>query len=235
MTRPDPLHYGWWLASRASGVVAILLVTCSVLLGLAMASGLLRRPGLKRSLRSYHEQLALTGLVAIGVHGATLLGDPWLRPGIAGVLVPFRMAYQPFFTGLGILAGYGVAILGLSFYARRRIGARRWRSIHRATSVVWAMGVIHALGAGTDAGSRWFQIVIAASVAPVMALLAVRVIRGRRPVRPAVAPRSRPLPAATVPALADGAPAASVTTPAARRSAARRATRSRAAAEGALP
>lgn len=180
MTLIELLTYGWWLAGRAAGVVALLLVTCSVVLGLTMATGLLRRPGLKRSLVGYHEHLALTGLVAIGVHGATLLGDPWLRPGITGVLVPFQMSYEPFFTGLGILAGYGAAILALSFYLRRHIGARRWRSIHRATSAVWAMGVIHALGAGTDAGSGWFQIVMLASVAPVLTLLALRA-RGRRP------------------------------------------------------
>lgn len=185
MRHPDPLHYGWWLASRASGVVALLLVTCSVLLGLTMATGLLRRPGVKRSLVKYHEYLALTGLAAIAVHGATLLGDSWLKPGIAGVLIPFRMSYQPFFTGLGILAGYGVAILGLSFYARRRLGARRWRSIHRATSAVWAMGVIHALGAGTDASSRWFQVVMLGSAVPVLLLLAFRIFGGRAPARTA--------------------------------------------------
>jgi len=231
MTPPDPLHYGWWLASRASGVVALLLVTCSVLLGLTMATGLLRRPGLKRSLAGYHEHLALAGLVAIGVHGVTLLGDPWLRPGIAGLLVPFRMSYQPFFTGLGILAAYGAAILGLSFYLRRRIGARRWRSVHRATSAVWAMGVIHALGAGTDAGSRWFQVVMLASVVPVLALLALRVRGGRRPARAAVP--ARPAVAGSSPPA--GLPAASAMTPAARRSAQRRAARARTAPEGVLP
>lgn len=235
MTRPDPLHYGWWLASRASGVVAILLVTCSVLLGLTMATGLLRRPGIKRSLAGYHEHLALTGLVAIAVHGVTLLGDPWLRPGIAGLLVPFRMSYQPFFTGLGILAAYGAAILGLSFYLRRRIGARRWRSVHRATSAVWAMGVIHALGAGTDAGSRWFQVVMLASVVPVLALLALRARGGRRPARAAGAAPVRPRPAVAGSSLAAGPPAAPAMTPAARRSAERRAARARPTPEGALP
>ena len=75
------------------------------------------------------------------VHGATLLADPWLRPGVSGVLVPFAMGYRPLFTGLGIVAGYLAALLGLSFYARRRIGARLWRKLHRATVLVWALGV----------------------------------------------------------------------------------------------
>ena len=68
------------------------------------------------------------------------------------IAVPFTMGYRPAFTGLGIIAGWLAVFLGLSFYARRRIGVKRWRSIHRATIAVWALGVIHTLGAGTDAG-----------------------------------------------------------------------------------
>ena len=117
-----------------------------------MASKLVRRRGVAPVLVRIHEQTALAGLVAIAVHGVTLFADPWLRPGVSGVLVPFTMGYRPLFTGLGIVAGYLAALLGLSFYARRRIGARLWRKLHRATVLVWALGVVHALGAGTRRG-----------------------------------------------------------------------------------
>ena len=62
------------------------------------------------------------------------------------------MAYKPLFTGLGIIGGYLAAILGLSFYVRRRIGPRLWRKAHQLTIVVYALAVVHTLGAGTDAG-----------------------------------------------------------------------------------
>ena len=78
-------------------------------------------------LSAIHEQTALAGLVAIAVHGLTLLGDPWLNPGPAGIAVPFTIAYRPLWVGLGIVAGYLAALLGLSFYVRRRIGPRLWR------------------------------------------------------------------------------------------------------------
>ena len=110
MTGPNPSDYVWWLAARASGIVALGLVTASVGIGLLMASKLLRRPGLNRVLVKVHEHLALTGLVAIGVHGVTLLGDRWLNPGVAGITVPFAMSYRPLFTGLGIVAGYLAAL-----------------------------------------------------------------------------------------------------------------------------
>ena len=180
MRSTDPTNYLWWLASRASGVVALLLVTASVAIGLTMAAKIVRRRGAGAALVRVHEQTALAGLVAIAVHGLTLLGDPWLTPGVRGLVVPFTMGYRPAFTGLGIVAGYLAALLGLSFYARKRIGPRLWRKLHRATVLVWLLGMIHTLGAGTDAGSAWLQVLMLATGAPIVALFGLRVAHSRR-------------------------------------------------------
>jgi methionine sulfoxide reductase heme-binding subunit len=179
---PDPLQHGWWLASRSAGVVALALVTASTLLGLTMAARLLRgRRGLTPQLAKLHEQLSVTGIIAIAVHGVTLLGDRWLHPGLAGIAIPGAMSYRPLFTSLGVLAGWLTALLGLSFYARRRIGARRWRSLHRFTALAYALAVVHALGAGTDAASAWLRVPLLGSAALALVLLAARFAR-RRPV-----------------------------------------------------
>jgi methionine sulfoxide reductase heme-binding subunit len=183
MIAPDPVHYGWWLAGRASGVVALALVTLSVGVGLAMAGRVARRPGLSRTLMALHEHAALAGLVAIAVHGVTLMFDPWLHPGGVGVAVPFAMGYRPLFTGLGVIAAYLAALLGLSFYARRRIGARLWRKAHRATVLVYLLGVVHALGAGTDASTPWLRAFLLVTGAPNLALFLRRVLVRRRPAR----------------------------------------------------
>ena len=170
----------WWLASRASGVVALGLVTISVLLGLTMAGKLSRKPGAGRVLSAIHEQTAMTGLVAIAVHGLTLLGDPWLNPGPAGIAIPFTIAYKTFWVGLGITGGYLAALLGLSFYVRRRIGPRLWRRAHKATILVYALGVAHTLGAGTDASSPWLFWPVVASIPVVAGLFLARVVQGIR-------------------------------------------------------
>ena len=73
-------------------------------LGLWMAGRVSRKPGLRRALLSIHEHAALGGLIAIAVHGITLLGDRWLHPGPLGIAVPFAMEYEPLWTGLGIIA-----------------------------------------------------------------------------------------------------------------------------------
>ena len=173
-------QHGWWLASRASGVVALALVTISVGLGLAMAGRFAKKPGANKTLVAIHEQTALAGLVAIAVHGLTLLGDPWLNPGLAGIAVPFTMAYKSAFTGLGILGGWLAALLGLSFYFRRRIGAALWRKAHRATIVVYVLGVIHTLGAGTDAASPWLYWPIALTAPVIGAMFVARAAHGIR-------------------------------------------------------
>ena len=179
MTQPLTQHV-WWLASRASGVVALGLVTISVLLGLTMAGKLSRKPGAGRVLSAIHEQTAMTGLLAIAVHGLTLLGDPWLNPGPAGIAIPFTITYKTFWVGLGITGGYLAALLGLSFYVRRRIGPRLWRRAHKATVLVYALGVAHTLGAGTDASSPWLFWPVVASIPVVAGLFIARVVQGIR-------------------------------------------------------
>jgi len=167
--------HSWWLASRASGLVALVLITASVILGLTQAGRLTRSPAVRRRLAALHEQLAVTGLVAIAVHGITLLGDPWLNPGINGISIPFTMGYRPLWTGLGIVGGYLAAILGLSFYVRRRIGPRLWRRAHQLTVVVYALAVAHTLGAGTDATTAWLRWWIAITAPTILVLFVARV------------------------------------------------------------
>jgi sulfoxide reductase heme-binding subunit YedZ len=157
----------------------LVLVTVSVFLGLTMSGKVMRRPGLSKKLLAVHEQTALAGLVAIAVHGIALLGDPWLHPGVAGVAVPFALGFKTLFTGLGVIAGYLAALLGLSYYARRRIGAKLWRKAHRATVVVYLLGLTHALGAGSDASAVWFRWWVMLTTPIVGGLFVYRVLSAR--------------------------------------------------------
>lgn len=195
--RPEPLHYLWWLISRASGVVALALVSLSVLMGLSMAARAISRPGWKRTVARLHEHVALAALAAVGLHGVSLLGDAWLKPGLRGIAIPFAMSYRPGFTSAGIIAGYLMMLVGPSFYLRRRIGAGRWRKLHRVSAAIWILAVVHTLGAGSDATGLWLRAVVLAPVAPIAYLLVLRLAR----VRPAAARRSaHRAPSATMPA-----------------------------------
>lgn len=192
MTSRDPLHYGWWLASRSAGVVAYLLLSVAVILGLLMATR--RLPiGQRPLLRVAHERIAIVALGAVAAHGLLLLGDGWLHVGLGGVLVPFASRYRPFATGLGVLAGYLAAGLSLTYYARHRLGAARWRNAHRLIPIAWAIAAAHVLTAGTDAGSLWLEAPVALTIAGCLMLLADRWLDRPAPAQPPVAaPASAP-------------------------------------------
>jgi sulfoxide reductase heme-binding subunit YedZ len=176
----QPISLVWWLVSRASGIVALALISLSVLIGLTMAAKIIRRPGLKRSMVRLHEHMALAAILAIGAHGLSLLGDHWLKPGWNGIAVPFALSYKPAFTGLGIIGGYVVLLLGPSFYLRRRIGARRWRRLHTLIIVAWILSAVHTLGAGSDAHKVWLEAVVVAPVLPIVYLFMVRMLKPAR-------------------------------------------------------
>ena len=184
MRSSDPTHYLWWLVSRASGIVALVLIAVSVLLGLAMSARLVpaRR---KRAAARLHESVAVISLAAIALHGAALMGDTWLNPSLAAITVPFAIGYRPAFVACGIGGGYLAVLLGPSFYLRRRIGARTWRKLHRSVVVVWVLSVVHTLGAGSDASAIWLRAVVMIPAVPIVYALVARLLGGsRRPHRP---------------------------------------------------
>lgn len=162
----------FWITSRAAGGAALILASAAVGVGL-MVSGK-RQASNKRDLRAIHEALSLTTLAMVGLHGLSLLGDSYLNPGLTGIAVPFVGFYRPLWTGLGIVAGYGLAALGLTYYMRDRVGAARWRKLHRLTAVFWVLAIVHTIGAGSDAAQLWFLLASGLLVIPAALLLILR-------------------------------------------------------------
>lgn len=162
----------FWITSRAAGTAALLLSSLSVCVGLLMGGRLRRGHG--PDLRITHEALSLATLVALLVHGLTLLGDGFLHPSLGDVSIPFLSGYKTLWTTTGIIGFWTMLLLGLSYYARARIGVQRWRVLHRFTALGWILGLVHALGEGTDAGQMWFLAMTAIVVVPAIGLLLVR-------------------------------------------------------------
>lgn len=162
----------FWITSRAAGVAALLLSSFTVCVGLLMGGKLARRSG--ADLRVTHEALSLATLAALVVHGLTLIGDGYLKLSLADVAIPFAGFYETWWTTAGIVAFWALALLGLSYYLRGRIGVARWKRLHRFTALAWMLGIAHSLGEGSDAGETWFLAMTAIAVAPTLILLAVR-------------------------------------------------------------
>jgi len=177
----------FWITSRAAGTLALLFSSVAVGVGLSMGGKLIKGRG--TDLRTLHEALSMATIVAIVVHALALLGDTFMHPSLADITIPFVSSYKTLWMTMGIVGGWMMIILGLSFYARGRIGQQRWRKLHRFTALAWVLGLAHSLGEGTDAGKLWFLVATGIVVIPAAALLVVR-MSPRRPARRPVAPRA---------------------------------------------
>ena len=177
-----------WLIARAAGLVGFTLLTLSVTLGLAMSTKLLR-PKLQKDLLGWHQTLMWTGLAMIVLHGTAILLDPVMRFGLTAVIVPGTAPWRPITVAAGVVAGYLMLALALSFHVRRRIGQRRWRLIHYASFAAFALALGHALHAGTDLQGTTGLVFGAIALAPILWLTFARILMPRpAPRRRAAAP-----------------------------------------------
>lgn len=171
----DPTQHLFWLGSRSLGIVAMLLISASTGLGLALSSRVSSWPGAAARLKTLHEAVALIGLVAIVGHGLLLIGDSYLHPTVAQIALPFTLPNHALWTGLGVIAGWIAIVLGLSFYARKRIGIALWRKLHRFTILVFLLGLLHTVGSGTDGRSAWLIAMLCSAGLPIALLGGLRV------------------------------------------------------------
>jgi methionine sulfoxide reductase heme-binding subunit len=169
----------YWITSRAAGLAALLLSSAAVGVGVTMGGRLVKKGG--PSFRVTHEALSLATMVAIVVHGASLLGDNFMHPSVADVTVPFASGYKEPWMALGIVAGWSMIALGLSYYLRARIGVARWKVLHRFTALAWVLGLAHSLGEGTDAGTSWFLVSVGLVTVPAAVLVLGRLVQAGVP------------------------------------------------------
>jgi sulfoxide reductase heme-binding subunit YedZ len=166
----------FWITSRAAGTAALILSSLGVCAGLLMSGRFVRARG--ADLRPLHEALSLATIAALVVHGLSLLGDSYIHLSLIDIAVPFAGSYKTGWTSVGIVAFWAMVVLGPSYYVRRVIGQKRWVTLHRFTAIAWIAGIAHAIGEGTDAGSAWFLLLIAATTVPALLLLTLRNFQG---------------------------------------------------------
>jgi sulfoxide reductase heme-binding subunit YedZ len=169
--------------SRAAGLGAYLMLWLDMCLGVALGGTLAARSVPRWRLADLHQFTASLGLGLLLLHIGTLVGlrvEPFTP---AELFVPFVRQVNPVAPVLGI-AGFYVLLLvtGIS-HARRQVGVRIWRSVHRLSFVGFALCVAHAVVAGPDLANAWTAVIYAAtlSVLGILVLLRVRMgLRGRR-------------------------------------------------------
>jgi len=172
VTHGDPT---FWLLARATGITAYVLVTASVVAGIVLASRTRGRLGPAARVE-LHKTLALTALGAIAAHALALTLDATVRIPPLALAVPGLSPYRPVAVGAGVLAGWLLLVVVVSFRVRRRIGGRAWRRLHYATFALFVLATIHGLAAGTDTARPWGQALYVASAGLVAFALSRRVL-----------------------------------------------------------
>jgi len=139
-----------WYASRADGTLALLLLTATVVLGIASGGRAAPRRIGRFEIGLMHRNLSLLTLVFLVVHVVTAVLDPFVHLGWAVTVVPFGASYRPFWLGLGTVALDLLLAVLVTSAVRLRIGARRWKAVHWLAYAAWPFALFHGVGTGTD-------------------------------------------------------------------------------------
>jgi predicted ferric reductase len=139
-----------WDLARAAGLVAYLLLTAAVTLGILESTPRLgRASGLRRLTHHYHRWVMLFALAFVVLHVTFLVADPYAGVSLAAVFVPGLAQYRPLATSLGTLTLLAGLLTGVSAWFPVRF-PRVWLPIHRAAGVIFALAWLHGVTAGTD-------------------------------------------------------------------------------------
>jgi len=139
-----------WFATRATGSVALVLLTATVVLGIAGAGRYAPSAVGRFEVASLHRNLSLLCLALLAVHIGTALADSYVPLGWISGLIPFASPYRTLWVGLGTVAFDLLLAVALTSAVRLRMGLRRWKAAHFLAYAAWPAAVFHAAGTGTD-------------------------------------------------------------------------------------
>jgi sulfoxide reductase heme-binding subunit YedZ len=153
-----------WYLLRATGVVALLLLTIVFALGIA-TSKRFRPKGLPLWVTTtLHRNASLLAVAFLALHVVTTVIDPDASVGVLSVVVPFTSSFAPFWIGLGAVALDLMVALLVTSLLRHRMSFAAWRAVHWAAYAAWPLAIAHGLGSGTDASTPWLRAVNASSI-----------------------------------------------------------------------
>ena len=140
----------WWYITRAAGLTSYLLLWLSMVWGLAISTKFFHPAVDGTYSYDFHEFLSLLGLGFVLLHVVVLMLDQYLPFSIWQIMIPFIDTYRPFWVGLGIIGFYLSLLVTVTFYLRKAIGTKAFRSIHVLSLAGYLGATLHGLFAGTD-------------------------------------------------------------------------------------
>jgi DMSO/TMAO reductase YedYZ heme-binding membrane subunit len=168
-----------WYLTRGSGAVALLLLTASVVLGVANTTRWKTDRWPRFIVYGLHRNVTLLALAFTVIHVVTTIVDAFAPIGVVDAFIPFLSPYRPFWLGLGTVAFDLLLALIVTSFLRRRIGTHAWRAVHWLAYASWPVAMLHSLGTGSDANTGWLLFLGVACGLSVLAAVLWRLLAAR--------------------------------------------------------
>jgi sulfoxide reductase heme-binding subunit YedZ len=164
----------FWYITRASGIVSLVLLTLTMLLGLATTNRVRARNWPGYAQQELHRRISMIALVVVGLHVLTSVLDSFVDISWFAVVVPFTSSYGRVWVGVGTIGlDLMVAVL-VSSLLRSRLRPGTWRALHWLAYLCWPVALAHTFGLGTDSGEAWVVALASACILSVAAALVWR-------------------------------------------------------------
>jgi sulfoxide reductase heme-binding subunit YedZ len=178
----------YWYFGRATGLIALVLLTATIVLGVLGPLRIFSRRWPRFAIRTLHRDLALLSLLVIAIHIVTTVLDGYVQIPLSAAVLPFGSSYRPVWMALGAVAFDLLLAIVATSLLRRQFGDRVWRFTHWFTYASWPIAVAHGLGAGSDSTSAW-ALILTLGCCAIVALAAFARMQsarlpsvGRRPI-----------------------------------------------------
>ena len=176
-----------WYTSRATGVVALLLLTAGFALGITV-NRQARLPGLPRfAVTGLHRNIALLAISFTAVHVLSAVLDTYVHIPLLAGLIPFTSSYESMWMTLGAVAFDLMLAMTITSLIRGRLNPVAWRVVHLTAYLSWPIAFLHSLGSSKDLMHRPMALVavgcaavLIMAVAWRIAAAATRIPRARR-------------------------------------------------------
>ncbi len=169
----------YWYLTRGTGLVALLLLTAGVVLGVLTSTRWASPRWPRFVVSGLHRNVTLLGLAFVLVHVLTTILDGYTPIGLRDAVIPFLSSYRPLWLGFGAIAfDLLLAVIATSLL-RARLGYRAWRIVHWLAYASWPVALVHSFGTGSDARTSWFGLAALVSVLAVVLSVGGRVAEAR--------------------------------------------------------
>ena len=168
----------YWYLTRGTGIVALVLLTLSVALGVANVRRVRTENVPRFVIDAVHRNVSLLAMAFLLIHILTSVLDSFAPISLVNAVIPFTGTYRPLWLGLGAIAFDLLLAVVITSLLRRRFGFRTWRTIHWAAYASWPVALLHSVGTGSDVKTGWMLTIVGGCVIVIVVAVVARAIAG---------------------------------------------------------